>query len=202
MAPSRLTVGFDLDLTLIDSRAGIAATYRALSERTGVPIDADLIVTRLGPPLETEMANWFPPPQVPGAVELYRALYPSLAIAPTVLMPGAAEAVAAVRDAGGTVLVVTAKRAPLARLHLDRLELPVDLLVGDVWAEAKGERLRAHGAGVYVGDHVADMVAARVAGALGVGVTTGPCDAGELTAAGASTVLADLRDFPRWFAGL
>ncbi len=81
-----LTVGFDLDLTLIDSRAGIAAAYRALADRTGVHIDTDLVVTRLGPPLEVEMANWFPPSEVPAAVELYRSMYPSLAVPPTVPM--------------------------------------------------------------------------------------------------------------------
>ncbi|MEK8108446.1 hypothetical protein NKG94_32630 [Micromonospora sp. M12] len=45
-----LTVGFDLDMTLVDSRPGIAAAYRALTERTGVPVDAELAVSRLGPP--------------------------------------------------------------------------------------------------------------------------------------------------------
>ena len=36
-------VGFDLDMTLIDSRPGIAATYRALTAKTGVHVDADLV---------------------------------------------------------------------------------------------------------------------------------------------------------------
>jgi len=197
-----LTVGFDLDLTLIDSRAGIAAAYRALADRTGVHIDTDLVVTRLGPPLEVEMANWFPPSEVPAAVELYRSMYPSLAVPPTVPMPGAAAAISAVHDAGGMVVVVTAKKASLARLHLDHLGLRVDVLIGGAWAEVKGLRLREHGAGVYVGDHVADMLAARVAGAVGVGVTTGPCDAAELTAAGASVVLPDLRQFSSWLASV
>ncbi|CAO0837165.1 hypothetical protein SMICM17S_05890 [Streptomyces microflavus] len=41
-----LTVGFDLDMTLIDSRPGIAAAYRALSAETGVRIDDALVVSR------------------------------------------------------------------------------------------------------------------------------------------------------------
>jgi phosphoglycolate phosphatase len=73
-------------------------------------------------------------------------------------------------------------------------------VVGDAWAEAKGHRLREHGAGIYIGDHVADMTAARVAGAVGVGVLTGPCDETALTAAGAAAVLPDLRTFPDWLA--
>ena len=44
-----LVVGFDLDLTLIDSRFGIAATYRALAAATGVYIDADATVIHRHP---------------------------------------------------------------------------------------------------------------------------------------------------------
>jgi phosphoglycolate phosphatase len=198
--PPPLTVGFDLDMTLIDSRPGIAATYRALMERTGVYIDVDTVVKRLGPPLSHELANWFPPERLDEAVDLYRSLYPGDAIAPTRPLPGAADALTAVRDAGGRVIVVTAKRVDLARLHLDHLRLPTDILVGDAWADGKAAVLREHGAAVYVGDHVADMAAARAAGVTGVGVTTGPCDADDLTGAGATAVLADLRAFPAWFA--
>jgi phosphoglycolate phosphatase len=193
-----LVVGFDLDLTLIDSRAGIAATYRELAARTGVMIDADLVVTRLGPPLAHEMANWFPPADVASAVATYRSLYPTFAVTPTTPMPGAVAAIAAVHEAGGRVVVVTAKNGPHARLHLDHLGLAVDELAGDLWAAEKGVRLRELGASVYVGDHVADMTAARVAGATAVGVTSGPCDADELTAGGADVVLPDLHAFPDW----
>jgi phosphoglycolate phosphatase-like HAD superfamily hydrolase len=41
-------VGFDLDLTLIDSRPQILASFRELSEETGVAIDVDVIAARLG----------------------------------------------------------------------------------------------------------------------------------------------------------
>ncbi|CAJ65362.1 MULTISPECIES: hypothetical protein [Frankia] len=50
-------VGFDLDLTLLDARAGIRATVAALSGETGVSVDAELAVSRLGPPLESELAH-------------------------------------------------------------------------------------------------------------------------------------------------
>jgi phosphoglycolate phosphatase len=198
--PPHLTVGFDLDMTLIDSRPGIAATYRTLAERTGVYVDVDAVVSRLGPPLAHEMANWFPPERIGEAIELYRRFYPRDAITPTHLLPGAVEALAAVHDAGGRVIIVTAKRAGLARLHLDHLGLAADVVVGDAWADGKAAALRDHGAAVYVGDHTADMAAARAAGVVGVGVTTGACDADALTAAGATTVLSDLRAFPVWLS--
>ncbi|MEV4626703.1 HAD family hydrolase [Micromonospora sp. NPDC049523] len=196
------SVGFDLDMTLIDSRPGIAATYRELTARTGVHVDADLAVSRLGPPLRHELAHWFAPDQVESAVVTFRSLYPSYAVSPALLLPGAAETLAAVRDAGLRVLVVTSKLGRLARLHVEHLGLPVDEVAGDLFAEQKATALREHDARIYVGDHVADMTAARIAGVPGVGVATGPCDVDELRSAGAELVLDDLTGFPAALAGL
>ncbi|WTI14729.1 HAD family hydrolase [Streptomyces sp. NBC_00820] len=201
MSTMTLTVGFDLDMTLIDSRPGIRACYLALSERTGTHIDADLAVTRLGPPLTEELANWFPPEEVPAMADLYRAMYPSYAIAATLAMQGAPEAIAAVRAAGGRTMVVTAKYEPNAKLHLSHLGIEPDVVVGDLWAEQKAAALREYDADVYVGDHVGDVRGARTAGALSVAVATGPCDGEELRAAGADVVLDDLSAFPAWLDG-
>jgi phosphoglycolate phosphatase len=189
-------VGFDLDMTLIDSRPGIDAAYRALTARTGVFVDADLAVTRLGPPLRAELQEWFPAEDVEAAVDTYRGLYPDFAITPSVPTPGALEAHAAVRELGFRVVVVTSKLGRLARLHLDHLGMVVDELAGDLFAEGKAAALTEHGVGWYVGDHIADMAAARTAGVPGIGVTTGPCSAEELSAAGASHILPDLTGFP------
>ncbi|WP_269746673.1 HAD family hydrolase [Catenuloplanes japonicus] len=195
-----ITVGFDLDMTLIDSRPGIAANYRELTARTGVPVDADLAVSRLGPPLRTELANWFPPDAIEDAVATFRALYPDHAVTPSLPMPGALDALRAVRARGGRVVVVTSKLGRLARLHVDHLGLPVDEIAGDLFAEGKASALTAHDVRVYVGDHTADMVAAATAGVPGVAVATGPCSPDELAAAGAATVLTGLAEFPGWLA--
>jgi phosphoglycolate phosphatase len=189
-------VGFDLDMTLIDSRPGIAAAYRALSAETGVHVDADLAVSRLGPPLRTELRHWFPESDLERAVARYRALYPDHAIGPTVPMPGAVEALAAVRAHGLRVVVVTSKLGRLAEMHLAHLGMAADELAGDLFAEGKAAALTEHSVRWYVGDHAGDMVAARTAGVPGIGVTTGPCGAGELWKAGASWVLPDLTALP------
>ncbi|THA25834.1 HAD family hydrolase [Streptomyces sp. RKND-216] len=196
-----LTVGFDLDMTLIDSRPGIRAAYEALSAETGVHIDAELAVSRLGPPLEQELAHWFPAERIAETGERYRELYPAYAITPALALPGAREALDAVRDAGGRTVVVTAKHEPNAKLHLEHLGLEPDAVVGWLWAEAKAEALRAYGAQVYVGDHTGDVRGARAAGALAVTVPTGPCGAHALREAGADVVLdGGLPDFPGWLA--
>ncbi|WP_245721942.1 HAD family hydrolase [Nocardia crassostreae] len=193
-------VGFDLDMTLIDSRPGIAAVWDAVAAETGVPIDSELVVSRLGPPLAQEAAEWFPQEQVPAVVARYRELYPDLAVHPSGLLPGVVAAIAAVHEAGGRVLVITAKNGPQAQLHVDHLGLAVDDLVGGVWAEEKGTVLREHGASIFVGDHLGDVRGAKAAGAFAVAVTTGPYAAEELSAEGADVVLTDLTEFPAWLA--
>ncbi|MFE2299506.1 HAD family hydrolase [Streptomyces sp. NPDC059445] len=198
MTSPALTVGFDLDMTLIDSRPGIHACFEAMAARTGTYIDSDLVVTRLGPPLEQELAHWFPAEDIAATADLYRAMYPEYAITGSLAMPGAREAVAAVRAAGGRAVVVTAKWEPNARLHLDHLGIDADDVVGSLWAEQKAVALREHGASVYVGDHTGDVRGARTAQAYSVAVATGPCDAEELRAAGADVVLGDLTEFPAW----
>ena len=197
-----LVIGFDLDMTLLDTRAGIGAAYRELTARTGVHIDVDLVVSRLGPPLRQELGEWFPPEDVEEAVTLYRALYPSYAIQPTVELPGARAAVEAVRAAGGRVAVITSKLGRLAEMHLSHAGLDVDEVHGNVFAEEKGVVLRTLGARAMVGDHVADMRAGVVAGVHPIGVASGPCSREELLSAGAETVLADLHAFPAWLHGL
>ncbi|MGW2544332.1 HAD family hydrolase, partial [Kitasatospora sp. NPDC001574] len=132
-----LTVGFDLDMTLLDTRPGIRATYLALSAETDTYIDADLVVTRLGPPLLDELRNWFPEEGLDAVADRYRTLYRDHAFAPTVALPGAHAAVDAVRSYGGRVAVITGKYEPNARLHLDHAGLHADALVGDLWAETK-----------------------------------------------------------------
>ncbi|MCX4779235.1 HAD family hydrolase [Streptomyces sp. NBC_01264] len=197
---TQLTVGFDLDMTLIDSRPGIKAAFEALSAETGTYIDTAQTVSRLGPPLDQELAYWFPEADIPAMADRYREIYPTHAIAPTPAMPGAREAVEAVRALGGRAIVVTAKHEPNARLHLDHLEIKPDAVIGSLWAEAKAIALREYAAQVYVGDHVGDVRGARTAGAVSVTVPTGPCPEPELREAGADVVLTDLTELPAWLA--
>jgi uncharacterized protein len=196
----KLVVGFDLDMTLVDPRAGVEATYAALSAEIGIDIDGALAASRLGPPLEIELANWVPADRVADAAERYRAQFATLGVDGTSELPGARAAIDAVHAAGGTVVVVTAKSAPLAQATLDCLDLDADEVVGWRWGPTKGDALAERGAQVYVGDHTGDMVAATVCGAIGVGVTTGSDDEPALREAGADVVLSDLTGFAEWFS--
>ncbi|MBG6093424.1 HAD family hydrolase [Actinomadura viridis] len=195
-------VGFDLDLTLADTRVAIGAVYAALAAETGVPIDVDAVVSRIGPPLETELAYWFPPGRVPAMADRYRAMYADVAVPATVLMPGAAEALDAVRDRGSRVVVVSGKNQADTERTVAFLGLPVDEVVGGLFGADKGSALRLHGVGAYVGDHTGDVDAARAAAAVAVGVATGAFDADALRAYGADVVLPDLLAFPGWLGAV
>jgi phosphoglycolate phosphatase len=196
-----LTVGFDLDMTLVDSRPGIRLSMDALAQETGVPIDVDVVIGRLGPKLEWEMAQWFPADQVTHACKRYRAHYWKHCVGDgTILLPGARVAVDAVRKDGGRVLVVTAKSESLAHRCLKTVRVKVDVVIGHVYGDEKRDALLAHDATIYVGDTVTDVKSALDASATAVGVTTGPDDATALREAGAQLVLDSLEDFPAWLA--
>ncbi len=195
---ARLVVGFDLDMTLVDSRPGIRASCDALARETGTFVDTELVLSRLGAPLEVELANWFPAERVDAAADRYRTIYARLGVPGTLAMPGAHEALAAVRRASGTSLVVTAKDTANARACVEHVGLDVDVVEGLVWGAGKGDVLARHGAHVFVGDSPPDVLGARTAGAVPVGVTTGPHDAQALREAGADVVLTTLHDFAAW----
>ncbi|WP_432491100.1 HAD family hydrolase [Kineococcus gypseus] len=205
--PAAPVVGFDLDMTLVDSSEGIAATLRATLAEVGVHVTAEDVWPYAGMPLELIVAG-LAPGSSPGRVEelaaRYRELYPSLGVPGVRAYPGAAAALAAPGALGGRSVVVSAKHAPnvhrvLAAAGLDGAVSPDDV-AGDLFAERKGPRLAQLGATAYVGDHPGDVRAARAAGAVAVAVTTGAHDAAALRAAGADVVLASLEEFPAWLA--
>ncbi len=195
---SPLVVGFDLDMTLIDTAPGFAETLRALGAELGLELPVADMVARLGPPLETLFAGHLAEDAIAPAGDRFRELYPDHAIASVPVLAGAHEALAAVRRHRGRILVVTGKYPANARLHLDHLTLDVDHLEGWVWGLGKAEVLRREGAAVYVGDHVHDVEGALAAGALSVSVLTGGCSRDELLAAGTHVVLESLDEFPAW----
>jgi phosphoglycolate phosphatase len=192
-------VGFDLDLTLIDSRAAIMASWRAVSAETGVAIDLAEVDRRMGIKLEDEVPFWFPPAKHGRAAECYRRHYVRLAPGLTSLLPGAAEAMAAVQAAGERAVIITAKHPVSVQPSLAAVRLAPDEVFTHVHGPEKSAVLLALHAAAYVGDSPPDMAAARQAGAVAVGVTTGSFTAGELRAAGADVTLAGLGGFPSWY---
>jgi phosphoglycolate phosphatase-like HAD superfamily hydrolase len=193
-------VGFDLDLTLIDSRRAILAAWSQVARETSVEIDLAAVDRRMGIKLEDEAAFWFPPARVDLAAAGYRRHYVRLAPRLTTALPGAAEALAAVRVAGEAPVIITAKHPDSVGPSLLAAGLVAVEIFAHVYGAEKAAVLRRIGAAVYVGDTPSDILAARSAGARAVGAATGSFTETELLAAGAHVVLGSLEDFPSWYA--
>jgi uncharacterized protein len=194
----QLVVGFDLDMTLIDTVVGFAATLDALGAELGVEFPTSEMTANLGPPLDLLLEPHLPAEQISAATDRFREIYPDTAVVPTPAFPGVAEALAAVRRHHGRIVLVTGKHTPNAQLHVDHLGLDVDVVEGRVWGTGKGEVLRRHEADVYVGDHVHDVEGARAAGVISVSVLSGGSTREQLEAAGTDVILSDLGEFPAW----
>jgi phosphoglycolate phosphatase len=130
------------------------------------------------------------------------------------LLPGAAEALAAVAESKAAVQsVLTGSSRPNAALKLRAFGLDryLDLAIGGFAGSEpypKGALLRAirlraeekykisftEKATIYIADSPRDIEAAKIGGATSVAVASGRASAGELREAGADLVLPDLTD--------
>src|SRR5688572_17825276 len=116
----RLVVGFDLDMTLVDSKSGIAGTLVALADETGIEIfrTVELVDALIAHNVDADFALRFPADVAKRHADRFRELYVEHGVPGTDLLPGARAAVAAVHGRGGEVVVITAKFEPNARLCL------------------------------------------------------------------------------------
>ena len=192
-------VGFDLDMTLIDSRRAILASFAEVGREMSAAIDLAAVDRRLGIKLDDEMAFWFPPDQLAAAAQCYRRHYVQLADRLTSLLPGAAGALAAVRAAGERVIIITAKHPISVEPSLRAVGIYGDELFTLVHGPEKAAVLISLQAAAYVGDTPPDMAAAVQAGVRAVGVATGSFTGADLADAGAEVVLDSLTGFPAWY---
>ena len=195
-------VGFDLDMTLINSRPAILASFAEVARETATAIDLDAVDRRLGIKLEDELAFWFPADQGDVAAEIYRRHYLRLAERMTTVLPGAHEALAAVRAAGERAVIITAKHPVSVGPSMRAVGLAADELFTLVHGPEKAAVLRRLKAAAYVGDTPPDMAAAVQAGVRAVGVTTGSFAAEALSGAGAEVILDSLAAFPAWYRSM
>ena len=117
----------------------------------------------------------------------------------TTVLPGAHEALAAVRAAGERVVIITAKHEVSVRPSLTATGLRADEVFTFVHGPEKAAVLNRINAAAYVGDSPPDMAAAVAAGVRAVGVATGSFSGDALARAGADVVLDSLAGFPAWY---
>ncbi|MEN9692988.1 MAG: hypothetical protein RLZZ330_632, partial [Actinomycetota bacterium] len=164
----QLVVGFDLDMTLVDSSAGIVDALVFVCDSHGVDITREEALATIGLPLEQVFPMWLPEYAYEQLLDEYRDHYGKFGIPKTKRMAGAIEAIETVHELNGRVVVVSAKKEDFARRVLDVAGLEVEAVYGYLFAEHKGDALRHENAHIYVGDHPGDVLAARAAGAVSV----------------------------------
>ena len=117
----------------------------------------------------------------------------------TTVLPGAYEALAAVRAAGERAVIITAKHPISVEPSLKAVGLGADEIFTFVHGPEKADVLKRINAAAYVGDSPPDMAAAVQAQTRAVGVATGSFSADDLTRAGADVVRDSLTGFPAWY---
>ena len=176
MSPT--AVLFDLDGVLLDSRVAIASCIQHGLRETGAPVPEAADLERfIGPPLIDAFAELAGPERVGACLAAYRERYVWSSLEETTVVPGTAEALAAVA-ARVPVAVATTKPRAFAEPLCERLGL-------------------APGADApLVGDRSHDAEAARANGLRCVGVLWGIGDEAELRASGADPIVASPDDLP------
>jgi HAD superfamily hydrolase (TIGR01509 family) len=200
---------FDLDGTLVDTvYAHVFAWQRALAER-GMAIDGWRIHRRIGMSgglftraVGRELGRSLGADEANALQDRHGALFREM-LPERHPLPGAPELLAALRGAGVVHGIATSGRRPEIDVSLDVLGVPAETVVvqrGDV-ARAKPEpdlflecarRLGVDAGDCFVvGDAVWDLLAARRAGMLSIGLLSGGYGDDELTRAGAFRVYRD-----------
>ena len=206
---------FDLDGTLVDSVYQHVLAWREALEASGIQLSVWRIHRRIGMSgglflnaLLRETGTTLPAEEVGRIQRLHADAYARLAPQVRVL-PGARELLAFLSQVGVPWAIATSGRRETAQPVLDLLNVPSDVPIvtrdqvphakpdPDLFLAAADRLGVAINASVVVGDSVWDLLAARRARALSVGLLSGGYGAEELERAGAYRVYQDPADLLR-----
>ena len=201
---------FDLDGTLLDSLGSMATALGEVLASRGRATPAERVVAAFGLPLELEevIARVGVPPEEAAEVEAaYRDLYYSSYVHLARPLPGAEDLIERLTGASVPLALITNRREESAHhaLHARGWTEQFPVVVGSDTAEEMKPHpapalyaLAALGVAArqaaFVGDTAEDMACARDAGIATVVGLTHARSAGELRAAGATHVAADLAE--------
>ena len=193
---------FDLDGTLSDPAVGIGRCMNHALRHHGHPAIAEADVARyIGPPLDESFAALVrdaSAQHVAALVERYRDRYAQIGYAENTIYAGIPEALAALRDAGATLGVCTAKRVDFAERILDLFGIRRHFAFvsgGDIGISKAGQLAALlrddviDGSATMIGDRAIDILAAKANGLRSVGALWGHGGVAELRAAGPDVLL-------------
>ena len=115
---------FDLDGTLTDSGPGITHAAQYALDAFGVHVeDARTLSFFVGPPLVETFARYFPPEQIPAAIEQFRKYYREHGWLENEPYPGVGDCLQALAVQGKKMFVATSKLEEMARRVLTHFGL-------------------------------------------------------------------------------
>jgi phosphoglycolate phosphatase len=203
---------FDLDGTLIDGYAGIAAALASAMERLGLPpLPAVTVRGMVGHGIERLLEKAVGKERALEGARLFREAYPRVALEKTTLMPDVVEVLTELGRRGYKMAVASNKLATFSRQILESLgvggfffavagpdsETPVKpdpTMLRRLMSETGVEP----GETVVVGDMEVDAELARAAGCRVVLVPGGSRTREELAQVDADALLDRLADLPAW----
>jgi HAD superfamily hydrolase (TIGR01509 family) len=207
---------FDLDGTLVDTVYAHVLSWQIAFSEAGIPIEGWRLHRRMGMSgglftrtVARELGRPITVQELDTLYKRYAQLFSQFLPKP-VPLPGAVELLGFLRESGVRHGIATSNRRPDINSSLEALGVGNETVVverGDV-LRAKPEpdlflecqeRLGVKTDECYViGDAVWDLLAARRAGMLGIGLLSGGYGEDELTRAGAFRVFRDAADLQEW----
>ncbi len=201
---------FDFDGTLADSYAGITATVNHVRAAHGLPpMAVDEVRRYVGHGPAHLLKHTVPGADPVQDTARYRAHHPTVMREGTRLLPGAAEALRALKERGLRLALCSNKPRVFTADLLDYLGLgsTFDAVLGpedvprpkpapDMLRAALGKLHVAAAEAVYIGDMAIDVQTARGAGVRVWVVATGSDEPATLEAAGPDRLLGSLAEVP------
>ncbi len=188
------TIGFDLDMTLVDSSQAILITAQKVLEALKIEVNEMEIRRSVGLPIIESFKGWVGDDYLK-AYEMYVAYYQSSGYLESKALPGAKELLVELMERNYSVVVITAKNQQSAEIQLRHLSIPYSEMVGNSFGNGKTEAMKKTGCSEYVGDHIEDYRAAAAAGIHFIGVATNPMQELESQSQGKFSVIKSLHDF-------
>ncbi|MBO8138198.1 MAG: HAD-IA family hydrolase [Desulfotomaculum sp.] len=180
------TVLFDLDGTLVDSLPLIKRTFRRVFEEMGIDWGQDEVMKWIGKPLKDIGRHFAGEEREPDFFKLYQKYYAVDHDRYTTVYPGTMEMLERLNKAGFSMGVVTSKTSTVARRSVEYLGIDryLQVLIGvqDVKKHkpqpeplyaALDKLNRQPYEAAYIGDSPFDIMAAKAAGTLAIGVPWG-----------------------------
>lgn len=205
------TLLFDLDGTLVDSSPGILSAFSHTFHHLGQPLPPqEDLLSFIGPPLETTLANYFTDKDLEEALATFRDYYAKTGVYQYTLYDGVKAVLEQLTAAGYQLFVTTSKNQEMAQVMMT--EQGLDTYFTGIYGAVQD---RHHKADVIqacladhhldltsvsiIGDTKYDMIGGKAIGIQTIGVTWGFGSKESLLQHGADLIIDHMADLLSYF---